>query len=343
MDYDKFVNIVIGSEQYSLFISCNDSSFSIMLNEQHDEKISNFKHQSHYSLEQLISLNSIFKQFSSIKTICESLYSFISDFNNIHLINLSKDNNTNIYYLQLNQFINQETVTFLIKPTNNYFQSVNYHNQQKLNQEQIVDNAGNVFLKNIIINILGAILLCSLIFILSIVSITFEKIDSVIILTKKQQLQLQHWLKPLSQIKFELLFRATRDGERAADFIRMCNGKSPTLTIIKTTEGNIFGGYTEVKWEKTFTDEFRYDPNAFIFSFYNNMKISPNNPNEAVKMGFNDGPKFGAGCDIYIPDKCITGRTGYTHTITYQTKTNYEINGGNYTFQVEDYEVFLIK
>ena len=59
MDYDKFVNIVIGSEQYSLFISCNDSSFSIMLNEQHDEKISNFKHQSHYSLEQLISLNSI--------------------------------------------------------------------------------------------------------------------------------------------------------------------------------------------------------------------------------------------------------------------------------------------
>ena len=96
MDYDKFVNIIIGSEQYSLFISCNDSSLSIMLNELHDDKISNFKHQSHYSLEQLISLNNLFKQFSSIKTICQSLYSFMNDFKNIHLIHLSKDNNTNI-------------------------------------------------------------------------------------------------------------------------------------------------------------------------------------------------------------------------------------------------------
>jgi hypothetical protein len=46
-----------------------------------------------------------------------------------------------------------------------------------------------------------------------------------------------------------LLWRGSRDGFGADDFHGRCDGHAPTLTLIEDTEGNIFGGFTPVKWE----------------------------------------------------------------------------------------------
>ena len=60
-------------------------------------------------------------------------------------------------------------------------------------------------------------------------------------------------------------------------------------------------------------------------------------------MRKNSGPKFGNGCDTFIPDKCLSKISGYTYTYTYKTEEKCEINGGEARFYVEDYEVFLVK
>jgi hypothetical protein len=47
------------------------------------------------------------------------------------------------------------------------------------------------------------------------------------------------------------LYRATDQdvGFTAAKFHSMCDGKGPTLTLIKTVAGHTFGGYTRVNWD----------------------------------------------------------------------------------------------
>jgi hypothetical protein len=44
--------------------------------------------------------------------------------------------------------------------------------------------------------------------------------------------------------KFSLLWRGGRDGFSARDFHNHCDGHANTLTLIKDTNGNIFGGFT---------------------------------------------------------------------------------------------------
>ena len=48
--------------------------------------------------------------------------------------------------------------------------------------------------------------------------------------------------------KWELKYRASRDGFKASDFHSHCDGIENTLAIIKATSGNIFGGFSEQKW-----------------------------------------------------------------------------------------------
>jgi hypothetical protein len=48
---------------------------------------------------------------------------------------------------------------------------------------------------------------------------------------------------------FNILWRGSRDGFKAREFHGRCDGHANTLTVILDTKGNIFGGFTPVKWE----------------------------------------------------------------------------------------------
>jgi hypothetical protein len=71
---------------------------------------------------------------------------------------------------------------------------------------------------------------------------------------------------PPSQ-KWELKYRASRDGFKASDFHSKCDGIPNPLTVIKTTSGNIFGGFTEKAWNSN--NQVIRDPKALIFSLVN--------------------------------------------------------------------------
>lgn len=70
--------------------------------------------------------------------------------------------------------------------------------------------------------------------------------DSLIIKEESHQAALISWLPPYSTCS--LLYRATTDGKKSADFHGCCDNKGPTLVVIKHEE-YIFGGYTSQPWE----------------------------------------------------------------------------------------------
>ena len=48
--------------------------------------------------------------------------------------------------------------------------------------------------------------------------------------------------------KWKLLYRASEHGYTAKSFHEYCDDKGPTLVIIKSSGGWIFGGYTAKSW-----------------------------------------------------------------------------------------------
>ena len=67
--------------------------------------------------------------------------------------------------------------------------------------------------------------------------------------------KLREWLG--SDYKWRLLYRASEHGYTATSFHECCDDvKGPTLVIIKSNEGWIFGGYTTQSWKIVHPDEY---------------------------------------------------------------------------------------
>ena len=159
----------------------------------------------------------------------------------------------------------------------------------------------------------------------------------------------------INNIFFNLVYRASEDGDKAADFHHKCDKIGPNITLIKTKKGFIFGGFTFKNWEHMQRDIDPNKPNlgsasrdsrAFGFSV-NNQKIYNNiKPNEfAIWCNRNFGPTFKNNL-FQIFDSSLK-RGGYC-----SIKSNshfggqdydYEISGGESRFKIEELEVYEIK
>jgi ElaB/YqjD/DUF883 family membrane-anchored ribosome-binding protein len=98
--------------------------------------------------------------------------------------------------------------------------------------------------------------------------------------------------------KWELIYKATKDGFRAEDFHRCSDNKGPTMTIIQAQIGDyLFGGYAEISWGCD--NKYKFDPAAFLFTLKNPHGIQPTkffrNPNEENSVAHSNvhGPYFG--------------------------------------------------
>ena len=160
---------------------------------------------------------------------------------------------------------------------------------------------------------------------------------------------------PKLNIDFNLVYRASEDGDKAVDFHNKCDKVGPNVTIIKTKKGYVFGGFTVKNWEHLKRDININKPNlgsasrdmkAFGFcvniqKIYNNEK-----PDEfAIWCNRNYGPTFKNNF-FQIFDNCFK-KGGYC-----SLKKNchfggqeydYEINGGESKFAVEDIEVYEVQ
>ena len=159
----------------------------------------------------------------------------------------------------------------------------------------------------------------------------------------------------IKDVSFTLVYRASEDGDRAADFHQKCDKIGPNVVLIKTKRGNIFGGFTLKNWEHMPRDIDVNRPNlgsasrdskAFGFSV-NNQKIYNNErPTEfAILCNRNYGPTFKN--NLFQIFDCCMKKGGYCSIRSNShfggQQYDYEISGGESRFRVEDLEVFEVK
>jgi hypothetical protein len=134
------------------------------------------------------------------------------------------------------------------------------------------------------------------------------------ILSNEQMTELMALCKLSLNQNWKLIYRATRDGFGLNDFHSKCDIYQNTLVIIKSTKGNVFGGYTEQNWSHL--GDYKNDPNAFLFSFINkhNAKIimKCTDPTYAIFAYNQNGPTFGRGCDLKICNNSNTSDGSYS-------------------------------
>ena len=174
-------------------------------------------------------------------------------------------------------------------------------------------------------------------------------IDSVILENNEQYRDLMKLCQMEGQ-KWRLLYRATRDGFRAADFHQKCDDKPNTLTIVKATTSAVFGGFTQEPWSSD--DEYRPGSVSLLFSLVNeqNSPITLNctHLNNGIYCNKDLGPCFGEG-DLKIANssnknkksRCCTGHT-YQAKKADGTLDHKELFlAGSEYFQSEEIEVFI--
>ena len=66
---------------------------------------------------------------------------------------------------------------------------------------------------------------------------------------------------PNYNIDFNLVYRATDDGDRAMDFHQKCDKIGPNITFVKTKKDYVFGGFTVKNWEHLKRDINEKKPN----------------------------------------------------------------------------------
>jgi len=147
-----------------------------------------------------------------------------------------------------------------------------------------------------------------------------------------------------------LLWKGSRDGFGCATFHSKCDGKGPTLTVIQSTDGVIFGGYTALSWDLPPNNgSYNHQDNAaFIYSITKGYKVSKqNNTGYSILCHSGYGPAFGDGSDIRIYDNCNTTnencgtgvRSGYS---TYQLPSGESFIAGTKQFTVKEIEVYSV-
>ncbi len=180
-----------------------------------------------------------------------------------------------------------------------------------------------------------------------------------------QEYQKYIW-KWIGNERLKLIYKASEHNYTAESFHEYCDDQGPTLVVIRSIDGWIFGGFTTQSWKATgmlfsFIDnvieQYKYDVDAFIFTLKNPHSTLPTHfkiksPKEyAIICSAEYGPLFTSA--IYIGNKCNTpgncfirndGMAGYCCDSMYKCSLYVNSNMPNEpnAFIVDDYEVYCI-
>jgi hypothetical protein len=155
-----------------------------------------------------------------------------------------------------------------------------------------------------------------------------------------------------SGVRLELLYRASRDGFKVTDFHRLCDNKGATVTVIRSNEGYVLGGYVDQSWRSSIG--WIASSSAFLFSLVHPsssvaMKLPLNGTNNECAMFCSSlcGPAFGGGHDIAVCDPANTNSNSYTnlgdsYTLPDGIKDGKTFFTGAYHFQASEVEVYRV-
>lgn len=165
--------------------------------------------------------------------------------------------------------------------------------------------------------------------------------DSSILKANKEKIMVINWIKPNAKVKFELLYKSSRDGDQISTFYQKVAGKSLTLVVIESTIGYKFGGFTSIEWKNY--NNYAQDNSAFIFSINYNRKYEIRNDKIGNAIyGNSNCFAFGGGHDINIVDQCTSNNNNQTMGSHTFKASNFELNGGVRNFCVKECEVYQV-
>jgi hypothetical protein len=133
---------------------------------------------------------------------------------------------------------------------------------------------------------------------------------------------LQHRPPIFHGLKFEqLLYCGSQHGFSAQDFHRHCDHQGPTLVLVRSLSGGLFGGFTPLDWDSksgTKTDE---SLSSFLFTIRNphdteprKFPLIPAQKDHAILCLPNYGPCFGGhrgfAADLCLRDACNRAGVG---------------------------------
>ena len=141
-----------------------------------------------------------------------------------------------------------------------------------------------------------------------------------------------------------LLYRASRDGDRTETCHKLCDDIKNVLIIIKSEKGYIFGGYCKIGFKINPNRDFKIDNYCFLFS-YQLRKIYPVIENKKVICHINN--TFGLcffGSLVFEDNfmKYENNRVNAGTTCFTGFSERYEMNGGKCGFKVQELEVFQL-
>ena len=154
--------------------------------------------------------------------------------------------------------------------------------------------------------------------------------------------KVKNWIAPGKTVKYNLIFKKTRDGDTADIFHKFCDNKGKTLIMIETTKGRKFGGFTNENWDES--GDWKYkNYNDFVFSIDLN-KIYKHKGGTYSTIGDKGyGPVFGNGrpsyCDILFQGNTLN--IGYT-TTNGPYNSNKELNFGEEKYETKEIEVYQV-
>ena len=159
------------------------------------------------------------------------------------------------------------------------------------------------------------------------------------IINRKDEELIINWLP--KKYKFtNLIFCTSRDGDTIDAFKNKCENQSPTLVIIKTDKGIIFGGYASSPWKEKGPIQ---DNNSFIFSIDLKKKYNVKDTSTALYGYYYKKSimfQFGC-CDFRICNNCTQNNNNYISKRDYEG-LSLDINKGIREFKVNELEIYKL-
>lgn len=159
------------------------------------------------------------------------------------------------------------------------------------------------------------------------------------IIDKKQEKIIKEFIEN-KIMSAELIFDTSKDGDNTEAFKNKCTGQNPTLIIIKTDTGIVFGGYATVPWKEGGPIQ---DYQSFVFSFNPKKKYKVTVPKFAL-YGYSEKDKlliqFGCTC-FRIENNCTKSNNNCVRGTGYE-KGILDIIPGEHKFRVSRMEIFKL-
>jgi hypothetical protein len=167
-----------------------------------------------------------------------------------------------------------------------------------------------------------------------------SRLSSSILDSSSDITMVKQWIS-LQPLSLSLLYRGSRDGYDAVNFHKKVDNTNQTVTLVETTAGKIFGGYSDQEWNDT--SGYKDSENAFVFSITNKEKYPIKDPSKAIYCSSLYLSTFGEGHDFIIQDHCHFKQSASCF-LSYNSKGKSEFAlSGTSRFMVKDIEVFSVQ